>query len=170
MTSAKPTFQSPTWKGLGSQVSPYQPSDPLPPSRPQTEGGTYRTRGVFPPDEAVEDKADAEDDARVQSCCLQEESQRKRKHLTHQPDVPLERVHPWDKTHVEEVSLLLQDKDTELGRILDNPLCSSTCSDVAFSVQLKDSTHSKCAAQPDCVQLPQTCGALSTDLAISKPG
>lgn len=98
MTSAKPTFQSTTWKGLGSQVSPYQPSDPLPPSRPQTESGTYRTRGVFPPDEAVEDEADAKDDARVQGRCLQEEPQRKRKHLTHQPDVPLERVHPWDKT------------------------------------------------------------------------
>lgn len=28
-----------------------------------------------------------------------------------------------------------------------------------FLYSYKDSTHSKCAAQPDCVQLPQTCGA-----------
>lgn len=81
---------SPTWNGLGSQVGPSLPSDPVPPSRPQAEGGTYRTRGVFPPDEAVEDKADAKDNARVQRRCLQEEPQHKRKHLIHQPDVPME--------------------------------------------------------------------------------
>lgn len=94
----------------------------------------------------------------------------KRKHLTHQPDVPLERVHPWDKTHVEEVSLLLQDKDTELGRILDNPLCSSTCSDVAFSVQLQGLNPQQMCSTARLCPATTNMWSLSTDLAISKPG
>lgn len=37
---------------------------------------------MFPPDEAVQDKADTENDTRIQGSCLQEQTQGKRKHST----------------------------------------------------------------------------------------
>jgi len=48
---------------------------------------TYRSRGVFSPDETVQDKADTKDDTRIQGSCLQEQAQVKRTHVVYQPDV-----------------------------------------------------------------------------------
>lgn len=63
--------------------TPQQPTHPPPtPADSQDGGGTYRSRGVFPPDEAVQDKADTENDTRIQGSCLQEQTQGKRKHTT----------------------------------------------------------------------------------------
>lgn len=74
-------------------VKPSESPTAQPPSshsvRLQDEGGTYRSRGVFPPDETVQDKADTKDDTRIQGSCLQEQSQVKRKRVTHQPNVSL---------------------------------------------------------------------------------
>lgn len=58
---------------------PDSPVTLLPSSRLQDEGGTYRSRGVLPPDETVQDKADTKDDTRIQGSCLQEQTQVKRK-------------------------------------------------------------------------------------------
>lgn len=46
---------------------------------------THCSRGVFSPDETVEDKANSKNHCRVQSCCLEETKQNKEpetKHLT----------------------------------------------------------------------------------------
>lgn len=70
-TPHHPLHQPPHRNG----ARPQQPGHPLPSSQLQGEGGTYRSRGVFPPDETVQDEADPEDDPRVQGGCLQEQPQ-----------------------------------------------------------------------------------------------
>jgi len=86
-----------------TERAPRRPVSPHPAG--SDEGGTYRSRGVLPPDETVQDKADAKDDARVQGSCLQEQPQVKRTQVTHQSDASLQRGHCWDKAGVEEAAL-----------------------------------------------------------------